>query len=163
MLVSESVAARKACAYTRVHTGKHSCTAAIAAARSIADAQARSGWIRGACGKTCGWLIKRRGVQLRAVMTARSRAASSRHITGTSWHSNGILHDAVSGGAHSPRAAFVLQKNASDLSAKFSHIHFKKKETDADAAQARKASDLSAKFSHVHIHTRTGKRPPALP
>ena len=39
MLVSESVAARKACAYTRVYIGKYSCTAAIAAARSIAGAQ----------------------------------------------------------------------------------------------------------------------------
>ena len=101
MLVSESVASRKACAYTRVHIGKHSCTAAIAEARSIAGAQARSGWIRGTCGKTCGWLIKRRGVQLHAVMTARSRAARSRHITGTSWHSNGILHDAVTRSASS--------------------------------------------------------------
>jgi hypothetical protein len=46
-------------------------------------------------------------------MTAHSRAASSRHITGISWHRKKILHDAgtrASGGALSPRAAFVLQK-----------------------------------------------------
>ena len=46
------------------------------------------------------------GERLRADMTARSRAASSRHIAGTSWHRKKILHDAgtrASGGGHSPR------------------------------------------------------------
>ena len=50
--------------------------------------QARSGWIRAGV-QTSGWLMKRRGVhgeRMRVVMTARSRAASSRHIARTSWH-----------------------------------------------------------------------------
>ena len=72
------------------------------------QSQARSGWIRAGV-QTSGWLMKRRGVhgeRLRVVMTTRSRAASSRHIAGTLWHINGILHDAgkrASGGTDSPR------------------------------------------------------------
>ena len=72
------------------------------------QSQARSGWIRAGV-QTSGWLMKRRGVhgeRLRADMTARSRAASSRHIAGTSWHSKGILHDSgtrTSVGTDSPR------------------------------------------------------------
>lgn len=58
--------------------------------------QARSGWIRAGV-QTSGWLMKRRGVhgeRMRVVMTARSRAASSRHIARTSWHTTASSHAA---------------------------------------------------------------------
>jgi len=67
-------------------------------------------------------------------MTARSRAASSRHIAGTSWHSKGILHDAGTRSA-AAHAHPVLPSSFKKL---FGTSRENIKKTDAWAAQARK-------------------------
>ena len=94
------MAARKAWrthAYTQANTRQILMYSSDSSDRLLRDqSQARSGWIRAGV-QTSGWLMKRRGVhgeRLRADMTARSRAASSRHIARTSCHTTASSHDA---------------------------------------------------------------------
>ena len=73
-------------------------------------------------------------------MTARSRAASSRHTTGTSWHRKKILHDAGTRSA-AARTHPVMPssfKKRLEPPAKMLLACLERKKTDAWAAQARK-------------------------